>query len=558
MKLSLKAKLALGFGLLVIMSAAIGGFALMQMGIVDQESSEIASDWLPSVDFANRLNTGISDLRVAELQHVISQDEAAMKTHAEAIDQTLDTIKKDRAAFEKLINTPDERTFYEAFSNEFDAYMKAHATAFEFASKHDSKSAMDIYNGDAQKTYDQMGEKLQKLVDLDFAGGKAASMEADAVYARASMLIMIVIGLGALIGFGIAWYITRNVLGTIGGEPDYAREIVREVSIGNLSLEIALRGNDDTSLLAAIKNMVDRLKDIVSDALSASAKRFGRAARNCRPAPSSCRRARPSRPRRPKKPPPRWRRWPPTSSRTPTTPRRPKRSPASRRRTPKLSGEAVGRAVNAMQTIAEKISIVQEIARQTDLLALNAAVEAARAGEHGKGFAVVASEVRKLAERSQAAAAEIGAAVGDTVKAAQEAGEMLTRLVPDIQQDGRAGRGDQRGLPRAGHRRGQINEAIQQLDKVTQQNAGASEEMSATSEELAARPSSCRRASRSSGSTRPVTARQNPRLVARRRRSGRPQQRLLANQAPSRLLQPSLAKLLVPRRATASPSFSRA
>ncbi len=89
------------------------------------------------------------------------------------------------------------------------------------------------------------------------------------------------------------------------------------------------------------------------------------------------------------------------------------------------SGEAVSRAVDAMRTIAQKIGIVQEIARQTDLLALNAAVEAARAGEHGKGFAVVASEVRKLAERSQSAAAEISSMSGDTVKAAQDAGDML-------------------------------------------------------------------------------------------------------------------------------------
>jgi methyl-accepting chemotaxis protein len=97
------------------------------------------------------------------------------------------------------------------------------------------------------------------------------------------------------------------------------------------------------------------------------------------------------------------------------------------------SGDAVNNAVSAMQTIAEKIMVVQEIARQTDLLALNAAVEAARAGEHGRGFAVVASEVRKLAERSQAAAAEISTLSGTTVKAAQSAGEMLGKLVPDIQ-----------------------------------------------------------------------------------------------------------------------------
>ncbi|MDX3927778.1 MAG: methyl-accepting chemotaxis protein [Shinella sp.] len=150
------------------------------------------------------------------------------------------------------------------------------------------------------------------------------------------------------------------------------------------------------------------------------------------------------------------------------------------------SGQAVGRAVAAMRTIAEKISIVQEIARQTDLLALNAAVEAARAGEHGKGFAVVASEVRKLAERSQAAAAEISALSGETVQVATEAGEMLNRLVPDIQKTAELVSEISAACREQDIGASQINEAIQQLDKVTQQNASSSEEMSSTSEELAA------------------------------------------------------------------------
>lgn len=150
----------------------------------------------------------------------------------------------------------------------------------------------------------------------------------------------------------------------------------------------------------------------------------------------------------------------------------------------KEGSKAVNDTVISMKEIAGKISIIGEIARQTNLLALNAAVEAARAGEHGKGFAVVAAEVRKLAERSQSAAAEIDQVSSSSVAVAEKSGKLLEQIVPDIQKTARLVQEISASSREQSTGSDQVNSAVQQLNEVTQQNAAAAEEVASSSEEL--------------------------------------------------------------------------
>lgn len=297
---------------------------------------------------------------------------------------------------------------------------------------------------------------------------------------KQSVLILVVIT--ALFGV-LAWLISKSIIRPMGAEPAFVSEIAGKLADGDLTVRVETRDHDTGSVLFAVQSMIERLKTVIADVkiasdnvasgsqqLSAGAVQMSQGtteqAASAEEASSSVEEMNAT-----------IRQNSDNAQMTETIALKSAADAAE-------SGKAVSEAVVAMKEIAGKISIIEEIARQTNLLALNAAIEAARAGDHGKGFAVVASEVRKLAERSQVAAAEISRLSSSSVEVAEKAGLMLEKLVPNIQKTAELVQEISAASREQSSGSEQINAAIQQLNQVIEQNAGAAEQMSSMAEEL--------------------------------------------------------------------------
>ncbi|TBN10718.1 methyl-accepting chemotaxis protein [Agrobacterium cavarae] len=481
MRFTIKLKLTLIFTLLVGLMAGCAIFGISGLNRLATLQDAMMTGPIQQDDVANDLAKAFDGLGLAEGDLLLATTEQKMNA-------AFETIEEERKNFTTALNAgeaaaPEEfkgkwaeiREFwagYEKLEDRLVGYMKT--------GRRDDALALNQNEGTvAGQKLDALTESLSSLTE---AAVKKADEASDAAYQSTFGTLVIIASVAGVVSIVSAIWISISISRGL----TRATTAVRKVAEGDLTENVQVNSRDEIGvLLTHVDDMVERLRGVVGDALAAAdnvssgsqelSSSSEQLSQGATEQASSAEEASAS-----------MEEMAANIKQNADNAAQTEKIARQSSKDAEASGEAVGRAVVAMRTIAEKISIVQEIARQTDLLALNAAVEAARAGEHGKGFAVVASEVRKLAERSQAAAAEISSLSGETVQVATEAGEMLNRLVPDIRKTAELVSEISSACREQDIGASQINEAIQQLDKVTQQNSGASEEVSATSEELAA------------------------------------------------------------------------
>ena len=577
-------KLALGFGIVLVFLLSLGIISLQKMSAINDQSTIITENWMPSIKVVQEINTNTSDYRIAEYQYVLAHKTEDMKKAENDMDTVLSTMKKNRTEYEKLISSPDEKATYENFSRKFDKYMDMHKQFITSSSQNRNEEAQEILDK-SKVLFDDFSEELLKLVKINVDGGNKASATGDELYAQSKVIMISIIIISILLGMIVAYLITRSITSSLSelqnGLFSFFAYLNRESSrvelikldskdefgdmakVINVNIEKTQKGVEEDrrlidetinvlsefeqgdlcqrlnlsvsnpalmELKSVLNNMASNLESNIDNVLNvleqyahynylnkiptknikehllklsngvntlgdsitqmlidnksngltlddsskillSSVNKLNissnEAAASLEETAAALEEI--------------------TSNIRNNTQNIAKMASYSSSVTKSAhDGEKLANQttvamdeINAqVNLITDAISIIDQIAFQTNILSLNAAVEAATAGEAGKGFAVVAAEVRNLASRSAEAAKEIKLIVENATKKANDgkdiANHMISgykelnqnitntiNLISDIEMSSKE---QLTGIE-------QINDAVTQLDQQTQQNA---------------------------------------------------------------------------------------
>ena len=479
--LRIATKLITSFLLVLVLTALTGGFAIIQLGMVNETATEMRDNWLPSVRVASGIRFFVANYRIKELRHLMADSPTEQTQYEqEAVDARKEVDTRIARYEKELISSPAEQALFDTFKNDWNNYLNTSKNLLAESRLGAKEQTNAILKGDSKRDFEQVASDLVKIIDFNDAGATAANQRGNEIYANARLSIIAAVLVALLVGIALALFISRIISNPLRRAVDVASQLAE----GNLAVKIEGGSRDETGqVLTAMQAMVGKLSQIIgevrnaADGLASASEEVSATAQSISQTTSQQ-----------------------AASVEETSASIEQMSASINQNTENAKitdgmaskaakeagdgGDSVQQTVQAMKKIAQRISIIDDIAYQTNLLALNAAIEAARAGEHGKGFTVVAAEVRKLAERSQVAALEIGELSTSSVEMAERAGRLLGEMLPSINKTSDLVQEITAASEEQAAGVSQINSAMNQLNQVTQQNASSSEELASTAEEM--------------------------------------------------------------------------
>ncbi len=476
-------KLGLGFGLVIAFMIAVSVIGILRLAALNEGLRLIGEERWPRANLAHEIVVRNSAIGIGLRNMMLSSNREDVARQKESVLENRRALGGIIEKLKEVIQNPKGKEILQKVLENRQRYVAGQERLIALVEAGDQQGARQYLQEELRpilRSYQDSADSLAKFQGelLD-----AAVKEGQSNYESARLMLLISLGAALLVAIAVGFWITLGLLRQLGGEPDYAADVARRVAAGDLTVVVETKANDRSSLLYAMRGMVEKLGRVIGD-VRASADQLSAASEEVSATSQSLSQAASEQ----------------AASLEETSASIEQMSASINQNTENAKvtdgisttaakdaaegGEAVRATVEAMKSIADKIGIIDDIAYQTNLLALNAAIEAARAGEHGKGFAVVAAEVRKLAERSQVASQEIGELAGSSVKTAEKAGTLLQAMVPNIRKTAELVQEITAASEEQSQSAGQINGAMSQLNQTTQQNASASEELSATAEEM--------------------------------------------------------------------------
>ncbi len=497
-RLKIGQRLLAGFASVLVLAILVGVFSVSRLAQVNANTTDLATNWLVATRMLSDFKTQVSTLRRAEASSIMSGKPEVIAAQTRRIGDTKAKATDAWKGYLATIELPEERAIASDVEAARDRYFaaldKSLTLAADSATPEGHDKLLVHYEGESKASFDALFGGIAHDVEFQTKGAEAAYKSSQDTYAGARLAIIGLLAAAVLVGALMAFVITGSIVRPLGN----AVKVAEAVAEGNLTSTVVASGADEVNqLLRALGRMNDSLVTIVarvrnsSDSIATGSsqiaagntdlsQRTEEQASNLQQTAAS------------------MEELTATVKQNADTARAATQIAGSATAAAAAGGRVVGQVVSTMEEITHSsrkivdiIGVIDGIAFQTNILALNAAVEAARAGEQGRGFAVVASEVRSLAQRSAEAAKEIKSLIGASVEKVEsgshlvdEAGKSMADIVTQVSrvndligEISAASMEQSTGI-------GQIGDAVNQLDQVTQQNAALVEESAAAAESL--------------------------------------------------------------------------